>query len=571
VTATERRRLTAVARGAAAADLYIRGGTLLNVYTGELHLANVAILGERIGYVGLRDDMVGARTTVVEAAGRVLVPGYVDPHVHPAHVITPSALVRHVLPLGTTTVFADTLQFWELGGLRAFRAVADGLARSPLKFYWMLRVQGQTRTPDEPRRFRVRDLARAFTHPWVAAVGEVTRWANVHAGDPELLARLDLGHARGLRVEGHTAGARSDKIAALAAGGLTSDHEPITAAEVLERARQGIAVMLRESSLRPDLGGLLDALKDAPGLAARAMLTTDGSMPAFVRDHGFVDHLLRTALAAGVPPVDAYRMVTLNPATYFRKDDDIGGIAPGRYADVCVLADLSQPRPQLVIARGRVAARDGRTLVPVPEPAWSRVFTSPVARLNVSWRARPEDFRLPPRPTLPVIRLVSAVITRREDRTPAAGDLHAALVDRAGRWVAPAVVAGFADRLDGLAATVSTDFNILALGRSREAMARAVNRLLAVRGGVVLVDGDRVTWELPLPLGGIMTRLELPEAAHRQDELHALLRERGYEFHDPFFTLLFLAADFLPVVRLTPRGVWDVKAGRLLLPRRRRV
>jgi adenine deaminase len=571
VTATQRRRLTAVARGAAVADLYVRGGTLLNVYTGELYLANVATLGERIAYVGLRDDMVSARTTVIEAAGHVLVPGYIDPHVHPAHVITPSALARHVLPLGTTTVFADTLQFWELGGVRAFVTMADALARSPLKFYWMLRVQGQTQTTDEPRRFRPRDLVRAFAHPWVAAVGEVTRWADIHAGDPELLARLELGRARGLRVEGHTAGARTEKIPAIAAGGLTSDHEPITAAEVLDRARQGIAVMLRESSLRPDLGGLLDALKDAPGLAARAMLTTDGSMPAFVRDHGFVDHLLRTALAAGVPPVDAYRMVTLNPATYFRKDDDIGGIAPGRYADLCVLSDLSQPRPNIVLARGRVAARDGRTLVSVPEPAWSRVFTSPVARLNVAWRARPDDFRLPQRATLPVIRLVSAVITKLEERAPAEGDLHAALVDRTGRWVAPALVAGFADRLDGLATTVSTDFNVLALGRSREAMARAVNRLLAVHGGVVLVDGDRVAWELPLPLGGIMTRLDLPEAGRRQDELHALLRERGYPFHDPFFTLLFLAADFLPAVRLTPRGVWDVKAGRLLLPSRRRV
>lgn len=570
MTATERRRLTAVARGAAAADLYVRGGTLLNVYTGELYRANVATLGERIAYVGTRDDMVSARTTVVEAAGRVLVPGYIDPHVHPAHVITPSALARYVLPLGTTTVFADTLQFWELGGLRAFVTVADALARSPLKFYWMLRVHGQTQTTDERRRFRPRDLARAFAHPWVAAVGEVTRWADIHAGDPQLLRRLALGQTRGLRVEGHTAGARTEKIAALAAGGLTSDHEPITAAEVLDRARQGIAVMLRESSLRPDLGGLLGALKDAPGLAARAMLTTDGSMPAFIRDHGFVDHLLRTALTAGVPPVEAYRMVTLNPATYFRKDDDIGGIAPGRYADVCLLSDLSQPRPETVIARGRVAARDGRTLLPVSEPAWSRVFTSPAARLNVGWRARPEDFRLPSRTTLPVARLVSAVITKLEERAPAEGDLHAALVDRAGRWVAPAVVAGFANRLDGLAATVTTDFNILVLGRQREAMARAVNRLLTVHGGVVLVERDRVLWELPLPLGGIMTRLELPEAARRQEELHALLRARGYAFHDPFFTLLFLAADFLPAVRLTPRGVWDVKAGRLLLPRRPR-
>jgi len=571
LTVGQRRRLTAVARGAAPADLYVRGGTLLNVYTGELYPANVAIAGERIAYVGAREDMVGPRTTILPAAGRILVPGYIDPHVHPAHVVTPSALARHVLPLGTTTVFADTLQIWELGGRRAFEIVADALARSPLKFYWMIRVHAQSRTLDERSRYPPREIARALGHPWTLAAGEVTRWPDVWGGQRDLLARLDLALRRGQRVEGHTAGASGDKMAAIAAGGLTSDHEPITAREVLERARQGIGVMLRESSLRPDLVGLLDALKEAPALVSRLMLTADGSMPAFIRDHGFVDHLIRTALERGIEPIDAYRMATLNPATYMGRDRDVGGIAPGRYADLCLLHDLSEPRPEVVVARGRIAARDGRVLVAVPEPDWRRALTTSRARLTVRWRARPEDFRLPPRATYPVIRLVSAVITRLEERAAATDDLFAALVDRDGRWVAPALVAGFGERVDGLASTITTDFNILVLGRRPAAMARAVNRLLALRGGVVLVDGDRVAFELPLPLGGVMTRLGVPEAAALEDGLRAALVARGYPHHEPLFTLFFLAADFLPFVRLSPRGVWDVKQGRVLLPRRARL
>src|SRR5947209_1698749 len=202
-----------------------------------------------------------------------------EPHVRPAHVITPSALARHVLALGTTTLFADTLQFWELGGVRAFTEVADALARSPVKFYWMIRPHAQSRTTDEARRFPLRDLARALAHPSAVAAGEVTRWPEVHAGDPGLLARLAPAVARGQRVEGQTACASVERLAAIAAGGLSSDHEPITAREVLDRARPGLAVLLRESSLRPDLSDLLDALKEAPGLAARAMLTADGSMP----------------------------------------------------------------------------------------------------------------------------------------------------------------------------------------------------------------------------------------------------------------------------------------------------
>jgi adenine deaminase len=568
VTIAERRRLTDVARGAAPADLYVRGASLLNVYTGEIYPAAVAVKGERIAYVGPRDDMVGPRTRVVDAKTQVLVPGYIDPHVHPATLTTPAALARFILPLGTTTVVADTLQFWELGGLAAFRAVADALLASPLRFYWMLRPHAQSRAPGEWRRFEPRALARAMAHPRALAIGEVTRWPDAWRGDPELLRRLAV--ARGARVEGHTAGASADKIAAIAAAGFTSDHEPITAAEVLDRARQGIAVMLRESSLRPDLSGLLDALKTAPALASRLMLTCDGSMPAFVRAHGFVDHLIRVALERGVPPIDAYRMATLNPATYYGLDADLGGVAPGRYADICLLEDLAAPRPLTVIARGKVIAAGGRLLGRVPEPPWRRVFTSAAARLAVGWRVRPADFELPARPRYPVISLSSAVITRLEERAMADGDLHAALLDRRGRWVAPGVVARFAERLDGFAATISTDFNILALGRRPAAMARAVNRLLDLHGGIVLVEGDRVVWELPLPLGGIMTSGSLDEVAGREDELRRLLVERGYPYHEPLYTLFFLAADFLPVVRLSPRGVWDVKRSRILLPSRGR-
>jgi adenine deaminase len=404
----------------------------------------------------------------------------------------------------------------------------------------------------------------------VVAAGEVTRWPDVHRGAPYLLERLALAEGLGKRVEGHTAGAAAEKLAALAAGGLTSDHEPITAREVLDRARQGIAVMLRESSLRPDLHGLLDALKEAPALVSRLMLTTDGSMPAFVRDHGFVDHLIRVALERGVAPVDAYRMATLNPATYFGKDAEVGGVAPGRYADLCLLADLGEPRPETVVARGRVVAEEGRLLARVPEPPWARVFTSRAARLHVRWRAKPGDFVLPDGRRYPVVRLVSAVISRLEERGLAAGDLHAALLDRGGRWTAPGVVAGFGEGVDGLASSITTDFNILALGRRPAAMAQAVNRLLELHGGVVLVEGDRVVFELPLPIGGLMGPGTLADCARWEDALRAALVARGYPYHEPLFTLFFLAADFLPAVRLSPRGVWDVKRGRVLFPARRR-
>ena len=564
----ERRALTAVARGAAPADRYIQDGTLLNVYTGECYPANVAIKGERIAYVGGRADMVGARTEVIPARGRILCPGYIEPHSHPWNLVTPAVLARHVLPLGTTTIFADNLPVYELAGPRGFEAATRALTRLPLRFYWMVRVHAQSRSTGEARRFPAGALARLIDNPRVAAVGEITRWPELLEGDRRLLDRLALAAVRRKRIEGHTAGASAEKLQGLAAAGIASCHEPITAQEVLDRARAGIAVMLRQSSLRPDLKALFGALKEAPGLAARLMLTTDGSSPAFVAEHGFVDHLVRLAMAEGVPSVEAYRMVTLNPATYYGLDHEIGGIAPGRFADIVFLRDLSEPTPERVIARGRLVAEGGRLVAKIPEPPWRRIFSGPAARFAPGLRLAPEDFGLLSGRRKPVLRLVSAVITRLEERPAAEGDLLAALVDRRGRWICRGIVAGFARDLHGLATTLSTDFQILVLGRDPRAMAQAVNRLPAVKGGLVVVERGRVIYELALPLGGIMAAASLPDLAARERELLDLLKARGYAYHDPLFTCLFLTADFLPEVRLTARGVWDVKHRRVLSPSR---
>ena len=565
--ARERRALAAVARGEVPADRYVRGGLLLNIYTGEIYPAGVAIRGERIAYVGPRDDMVGPRTELINASGRTLVPGYLEPHAHPWNLVTPAALARHVLPLGTTTIVGDNLSCYQLCGPRGFERAMGALARLPLRYYWMVRLEAQAQIAGELRLFPIPALRRLLDSPLVVAAGETTRWPRMEAGDLSLLQRAALAALRGKRHEGHTAGAKPERLAALAAAGITSDHEPITADEALERARQGIAVMLRQSSLRPDLRALVEPFAKS-GLLGRLMLTTDGSTPAFIAEHGFVDHLVRIAMEQGVPPVDAYRMVTLNPATYYGRDADLGGLAPGRYADINLLHDLEEPRPAAVVARGRLAAEGGALRAPVPEPDWSRIFTAAATRFDRRWRLTADDLALPSGP-LPVIRLVNAVITALEERPVRSGDLHLALVDRRGRWIATTAVAGLATDLDGLAVTLSADYEVLAAGRSREAVARAVNRLLDRQGAVVVVDGERIAFELPLPVGGLMSRRPLAEVARAERELRALLVARGYPWHDPLFTLMFMTADFLPSVRLCSRGIWDVKRGRLLRPARR--
>src|SRR3990172_5787690 len=202
----ERQALAAGAGGGAPADRYIRDGTLLNVYPGECSPANVAIKRERIAYVGSRVDMVGPRTEVISARGRILCPGYVEPHSHPWNLVTPAVLARHVLPLGTTTIFADNLPVYELAGARGFEAAVSALARLPLRFYWWARVHAQSRSNGEARRFSVGTLARLLDNPRVVAVGEITRWPEALEGDRGVLERLALAAARRERVGGDTGG-----------------------------------------------------------------------------------------------------------------------------------------------------------------------------------------------------------------------------------------------------------------------------------------------------------------------------------------------------------------------------
>jgi len=450
------------------------------------------------------------------------------------------------------------LQFWELGGARAFTAVADALARSPVKFYWMIRPHAQSRTIDEAGGSRCATSPAPSRIRSAVAAGEVTAGPTCTPAIQILIARLDLALARGQPRRGPTAGAsrRSSRPSPPAASAPTTSRS--------RRARSSTAPGWgsRSCSASPRCVRPQRPARRAEG-GARSRRARDAhgrrlDCRPFVLEHGFVDHLIRTAMQRGVPPLDAYRMATLNPATLLRQ-----GRRPRRHRARPLRGPLPAARPQRAAAGDRRRARArGRARRPDaradPEPSWRRVFSTPAARLTARWRARTPTSGSPAA-DVSRLRLVSAVITKVEEARAAAGDLHAALVDRRGRWVAPALVAGFADRLDGLATTISTDFNILTLGRRPESMARASTGCSSFTAAscwwtATTLPGScrcaRRHHDARRAAGGRAPRARAVPAPHRS----RLLVPR------PFFTMLFLSADFLPAARLTPLGVWDVKA-----------
>jgi adenine deaminase len=575
----ERLKLIETARGERPAELFVRGGTIANVYSGELHEGNVAVTGGRIAYVGEGERAVGTATRIVDARGMIVCPGYVEAHFHPWVLYNPVSLVEGVLPLGTTTIVSDNLFFFMEMGPEGFRAMADDLQELPLLYLWMARLVSQAKFPGEEEMFGLEKVEPLLRRDDVIGTAEITRWPALAAGDPALISGINAAKALGKIVDGHTGGASEARLQPVAAAGIDADHEAITKKEVLNRLRLGIWTMLRYSSLRPDLPELLRAVTEDGVSTHRLIMTTDGPAPEFAAEHGLVDGMLRVAVDNGVPPMQALQMVTINPATLFRIDGQLGGIGIGRRADLLLLPDLTSFRPETVITRGRVVAENGGLCVTLPHLEWESYGSRPHFDSSLDL-ADPALYPLRasagPVAEVPVMHLKSAVITERRDTRVRVEDglvapdeqgglLHAALVDREGAWISRALLSGFASNLEGLASTYNTTTHLLVLGRRPEAMAQAARLVRGLDGGIVVIKGGKVVCELALPITGMMSGLTFAEVVEQNRQLSRVVADAGYDHHDILYTLLFLTCDFLPALRLTPLGLLDVKSSKTLV------
>ena len=577
-----RAALIEAAQGARPADLFIRNAKIVNVYSGKLLDGNIAVVQDRIAYVGPKDLAGGGETQIIDAQGQFVAPGFIEPHAHPWVLYNPVSLTQKVLPLGTTTIVNDSLFFYLHFGPRGARRMVEDLRALPGLHLWLARIVSQAEYDGERDDFGTREIG-ALLEMWdVIGTAELTRWPMLLEADPFALAAIEEAKRRGKISDGHTAGASYDRLNAIVAAGISACHEAITVQEVLDRLRLGMWTALRHSSLRPDLPEIVKAVTERHVSTGRLLLTTDGPHPAFVDEEGFVDGLLRIAVRAGVPPIQALQLVTLNPATYLGLDEVLGGIAPGRRADLLLLPDLETFRPSLVIAAGDVVAAHGKLLARTPEIDWSTYPRKMPITVHARSACDPGLFLYRASPDesgsaqVPVMRFDLAVITSRQDHrlavrdgavdiSDAPGLVYAALLDRAGRWISHAIVDRLMGGVEGFASTYNTTTQILAVGRDPKSIAAAVERVVSLGGGIVLLEQGKPVLEIPLPLAGLMTESPSFETALRhQQALLDAARQRGYPFHDILYSLLFLTCDFLPGLRLTSLGLIDVKSRAVL-------
>lgn len=575
-----RSELIEVAKGIRPADLFIKGGTVINVYSGEFLQQNVAIYKDCIAYIGESEAAIGEHTNVIHAEGKYISPGFIEAHAHPWIIYNPLSVTEKIVPLGTTTTVNDNLAFYLHMGINGFKEMVAALKVLPGNFFWLARLVSHAEFIGERDLFNQSALQELLALDEVLGSAEVTRWPLLYNGDPFLLEMMDHIKKIGKIADGHTAGCSYEKLNAIAASGVSACHEAITAKEAFDRLRLGLWTTLRNSSLRPDLQEIVKLITEGNVSTSRIIMTTDGPNPSFIEEEGFVEGLVRQAVELGVPVMNAIQMVTINAATYLKLDDYIGGLAPGRKADILILPNLVDFRPDLVIAGGEIVAEKGKLTTALPEINWNQFLVREPFSFSKSLLENPNLY-LYPHPSekepVPVVYFKSNVITQQKDTmlpslngfadiAEQKGLMQAVLISRKGEWITKGILERFAINLDGMASTYNSTTELLVIGRNPEAMAKAAARVHELGGGIVVVKGDEIVVEIPLPLAGVMTMNPSFDAAvEYYNHLMSALQEYGFPFHDILYTLLFLTCDFLPGLRLLPFGLYDVKKDEYLL------
>jgi adenine deaminase len=548
-------RRIAVARGDEPADLVVRGGRVLSVFTREWLETDVAICDGHVAGLGEYEGR-----EVIDAGGRYVVPGLIDAHVHvESSMLMVDEFVRLVLPHGTTAVVADPHEIANVLGTDGVHWLADLCDELPLDVFFMASSCVPASRFESPRRaLTPGDLEGLLHRRRVLGLAEMMNFPGVIAGDPAELAKLELPGAS--HVDGHAPGVLGKQLNAYAAAGIGSDHEARTIEEGRERLRAGMWLLIREASGARNLDALIPLVAEYG--PSRMAFCTDDRDPADIAREGHINSMVRRAVELGVAAEDALVMASHNAASWHGLER-LGAIAPGRQADVLILPDLETFEPELVLKAGRPVGE-----FPRPEvPDWVR-HTVRVQAVS------PNDLRIPASgKPIRVIGLVPGqIVTESLAERPTLADGHAvadperdlakiAVVERhlgTGR-IGLGFVRGLGLRSGALASTVAHDaHNIVVVGVDDGDMARAIGRLVELGGGMVVIENRGVRAEMPLPIAGLLSDAPLERVLEQSAALTEAAGRLGCRIPAAFHMIGFLALSVIPSLKITDRGLVDV-------------
>jgi adenine deaminase len=573
--------MVAVAARRAPADMVIRDCAWVNVHSREvIRGSDIAIRRGRFAACGPEAaPVIGPDTVVIEAGGRYLVPGLCDAHMHvESGMLTVSEFVRAVVPHGTTSMFVDPHEVANVLGLAGVRLMHDEALAQPVNVY----VQMPSCCPSAPgletpgAEIGPQDVREAMKWPNIIGLGEMMNYPGVVRGDPKMLAEIAVTQAAGKTVGGHYASPDLTDFPAYAAGGPADDHEGTRESDAIARVRNGMAAMLRLGSAWYDVEAQITAVTEKGLDPRKFILCTDDCHSGTLVSEGHMNRVVRHAIACGLDPLVALQMATINTATHFGLERELGSIAPGRRADCILTSDLAALPIEVVIARGVVVAEHGVGCLPPPDFAWPEAARRTV-RMGRDLRAA--DFAVPAPEG--AVRVRARVIGVVENQAPtraleaelpaedgqvqpdAAADIcRIALVER--HRGTGAVVNGFVSGFGydvpcAVASTVAHDsHHMIVVGTSAEDMALAANRLGEVGGGVTVWREGRELALVRLPIAGLMSDAPAADVAASTDTMVAAMRECGCRLNNAYMQHSLLALVVIPELRISDLGLIDV-------------
>lgn len=564
---TLRKRIDVAAKRTPA-DLVIKNGKVINVFTREIIEEDIAITDGFITGLGSYEGK-----EMIDAGGSYIAPGFIDGHVHiESAMVTPAEFSNVVLPHGVTTVIADPHEIANVSGTDGIDFMLESSEEIPLDVFFML-PSCVPATPFENAGafLSYKDLEKYYGHPRVLGLGEVMDYPAVMNNDAEMLKKLEDAHSKGKCIDGHAAGLNADEINIYMAAGIRTDHECINPEEALDRMRKGMYVMLREGSAARDLLALLKSVSEQN--ARRCLFVTDDKHLDDLINEGSIDHNVRMAIKEGMDPILAVQIATLNAAECFGLKNK-GAIAPGYEADLVFISDLRNVKIEKVMKSGILAAENGIIKDSIPdsvEPAPAILDSVKIGSLkgeDLSINIGTSDANI-------IGIIPNSIVTRhlveKADSlngyfqpNPDKDYLKLAVVERHNLTgsIGLGIIKGLGITRGGIASTVAHDsHNIVAAGTSDEDLLAAIKQTASMKGGLAVVQDGKILAELPLPIAGLMSDRDSSFIFGRLSELNHALRTVGCSMEfNPFLTLSFLALPVIPELKLTDRGLFSVSS-----------
>ena len=567
--------LNSVAMGDKKADFVFKNCRLISVYTGEIvPETQIAVTLDRIAYVGPNaGHAVGPKTVVVDLKGRYVSPGFADPHLHIDQFVLPSEFAKKALLCGVTSLFSDPIDIVSVAGYPGFQEFLKLGEDLPIRIFQVvpggLPVDAKFSSSKSLTLSQERSAVR---HPHVVGLGEVFSWTKVTMREPKTMRSISSMLECDCIINGHTAGATDKKLNAYVSSGILSCHEPINFDQVLERLRLGMWVMIREGSIRRDLKEIIPHVLSNQTYLDRLMFCSDGLDPVDIVKFGHIDHCVRESVRLGMKPVDAITVASRNCFDYYNMGKDLGGIAPGKLADMLVFDDLKSFRPNMVYVGGRLVVSDGKIVVPPRKkiiPSWIKntVNLKKFSKDDFMIKSKKRDV------LANTIYMQTEIITKLGSKTLYPKDGHVSALPDSDVWKVAAFdrvhktnrrtigfLENFGADIGAFASTWSFHENdMIVIGSNDSDMAAASNWIVKNQGGLVVVKSGKVLASMPLQLGGIISTDSFEKVSSNFERVNDTIVDSGSKFARPHLIPLFLPFLALPSVRIVSGGIVDVK------------